>query len=163
MVLKRFSTGCHLSRIGWSDSPAVENRLRASALPLLTRCSDSLSAELPGSTGDYEEHKISGEGDSWHSAHGIRAADRSKPGPNDPQTQSGAGHGEIDRRGCRKLSREFPVYPGTHTGPGQRVANSCRPEAVRLRIAQSCPPPLPDYGSITKRALPRESPRHPIK
>jgi CRP/FNR family transcriptional regulator, cyclic AMP receptor protein len=35
----------HLIGIGWSDSPAVEIRFRAFALPPLTRCSDSLSAE----------------------------------------------------------------------------------------------------------------------
>jgi hypothetical protein len=34
--LSRFSAEYHLNSIGWSDSPAVENRFRASALPLLT-------------------------------------------------------------------------------------------------------------------------------
>ena len=34
--LSRSSTECHLNTIGWSDSPAVENRFRVSALPLFT-------------------------------------------------------------------------------------------------------------------------------
>jgi hypothetical protein len=34
--LSRSSAECHLNSIGWFDSPAVENRLRPSALPLLT-------------------------------------------------------------------------------------------------------------------------------
>lgn len=116
--LSRSWTGSHLNSIGWSDSPAVENRLRASALPLVTRSSDSFSAELPGNKGDYEEHQISGEGDSWHSRRGIRAADRSKPRPNNSQTESGTGHGEIDRRGCRQLSGKFPMHPGARAYSG---------------------------------------------
>jgi hypothetical protein len=51
--------GRHLISIGWSNLPAVENRFRqSSATP---SHSDSLSAELSGRTGDYEEHKILGE------------------------------------------------------------------------------------------------------
>ena len=34
--LSRLLTECHLNSIGWADSPAVENRFRAFALPLLT-------------------------------------------------------------------------------------------------------------------------------
>ena len=58
--------------IGWFDSPAVENRFRASALPLLTGAATPSQQNLAGKTGDYEKHKISGESGSWYSRGGIR-------------------------------------------------------------------------------------------
>jgi len=124
--LSRSWIGGHLNSIGWSDSPAVEKRLRAFALLLLTRSRESFSAELPGNKGDYEEHQIFGEGDSWHSRRGVRAEHRSMQRPDNPQTESGTAHGETDCRGCRRLSGKFPVHPRAcaYSGfcSGQRVA-----------------------------------------
>ena len=51
----------------------------------------------------------------------VQRIDRS-PVQNNAQTQSGTGHGQIDRRGHRQLSGKFPVHPGTRTGSGYRVA-----------------------------------------
>jgi hypothetical protein len=57
---------------------------------------------------------------------GIRAADRSKSHSNNHQAQPGTRDGEIDRRRCRKLSREFPMYPRARTGSGQRLGPAGR-------------------------------------
>ena len=74
--LNRSSDESHLIDIdfdiGWFDSPAVENRFRASALPLLTGAATPSQQNLAGKTGDYEKHKISGESGSWYSGGGIR-------------------------------------------------------------------------------------------
>src|SRR2546425_13074890 len=73
--LNRFSTECHLNSIGWSDSPIFRNSVPRIRVTPSHRCSDSLSVELPGNTGDYEEYKICRESGSWYSRRGIRATD----------------------------------------------------------------------------------------
>src|SRR5258708_1535735 len=102
--------------------PQLKTGSARSRYHFFTGCCDSFSAELPGNTGDYEEYKIFGESGSWYSRRRICATDRSKPRPNNPQTQPGTGHGEINGRGRRQLSGKFPVHPGTRTRPGYRVA-----------------------------------------
>jgi hypothetical protein len=73
--LNRSPSGSHLNSIGWSDSPVVENRFRAFALPLLTGAATPSQQNLAGNTGDYEEHKILGESGSRYSRGGIRRTD----------------------------------------------------------------------------------------
>ena len=54
--LNRSSDDSHLIDIdfdiGWFDSPAVENRFRASALPLLTGAATPSQQNLAGKTGE---------------------------------------------------------------------------------------------------------------
>jgi hypothetical protein len=55
----------HLIIVSWSESPAVENRFRASALPLSPVQRFLLGRNSKRKTGDYEEYKICGESESW--------------------------------------------------------------------------------------------------